>query len=439
MKFLYPRFFMIFFLSLQEITRYMKIAFLTSYSRSLFIVCVLVAGMFVTLLPMQAQISDRVFKTDYKIDPNKKGELSVELDNISFFKDNEYAGSFLKGYSLPGLWVQPKAVYYPLDNIKLEAGLHLLRYWGANKYPNYAYQDIAKWKGNQYQKGIHVLLFFRAQVALSDHVDIILGDLYGGANHNLIAPLYDPELNLTADPEMGLQLLYKSRVFDMDAWVNWESFIFNTDTHQEAFTVGLSTRVKFNQPDSRFHFYLPIQGVVQHRGGEIDTIFTNSVQTLMNGAVGIGGVWNTGHTIFKNVNVELDATGYYQQAGKIWPFDTGYGLYARASADICDFRVKASYWSCKDFISMFGSPFYGAVSTKVEGATFDAPSMVYLGVEYSRVLGKGFSLGVDLDVYQSLSTTIHRPDAGSAPLGSATSFSAGVYLRINPSFLIKKF
>ena len=42
----------------------------------------------------------------------------------------------------------------------------------------------------------------------------------------------------------------------------------------------------------------------------------------MNGAIGIGGVWNTGHRIFKNLNVELDATGYYQQAGEIWPFDS---------------------------------------------------------------------------------------------------------------------
>lgn len=71
-----------------------------------------------------------------------------------------------------------------------------------------------------------------------------------------------------------------------------------------------------------------MQGLVQHRGGEIDTIFNNSVQTLMNGAIGVGGVWNTGHRIFKNLNVELDATGYYQQAGEIWPFDSGYGLYA---------------------------------------------------------------------------------------------------------------
>lgn len=390
--------------------------------------------------PTHAQISDRVFKSDHRIDPKKKGELSVELDNISFFKDNEYTGQIMKGYSLPGLWLQPKAVFYPLSNIKLELGVHMLKYWGATKYPSAAYQDIAKWKGDQYQRSFHVLPYFRAQIALSDHVNIVLGDIYGAANHNLIEPLYNPELNLTADPEAGLQLLYDSRRFDLDVWVNWESFIFREDYHQEAFTVGLSGRYKINDPEARFHFYVPVQGLVQHRGGEIDTIYTNSVQTLMNGSVGVGSVWNTGNPIFRSVNLEFDAAGYYQQAGNIWPYGSGSGFYVRASADIYDFRVKTSYWNSDKFISMFGSPFYGAISTSNEGMAFDGQRMAYLGLEYSRSFGKGFSLGIDVDVYQHFSVNMYDPEInGAIKSGSATSFSAGIYFRINPSFLIKRF
>lgn len=398
---------------------------------------------FVNLLVIQAataQISDRIYKSDHRIDPERKGELSVELDNISFFKDNEYTGKIMKGYSLPGLWLQPKAVFYPLGNIKLEAGVHMLRYWGANKYPSLAYQDIANWKGDQYQRGFHVLPYFRAQIALSDHISFVLGDIYGGANHNLIEPLYNPELNLTADPEAGLQMLYDSRRFDLDVWVNWESFIFREDYHQEAFTVGLSGRYKVNDPESSFHFYVPIQGLVQHRGGEIDTIYSNSVQTLMNASIGVGGVWNVGNPVFRNVNLEFDFAGYYQQAGQIWPYDSGSGMYVRASADIYDFRVKASYWNSNKYISMFGSPFYGAVSTAYDGVTFEGQNMVYLGLEYSRSFGKGFSLGIDLDVYQHLPVNMYEKGVEAiSNAGRATSFSAGIYFRINPSFLIKRF
>lgn len=110
-----------------------------------------------------------------------------------------------------------------------------------------------------------MLPYFRAQMALSDHVNIVLGNIYGASNHNLIEPLYNPELNLTCDPEAGLQLLYDSKAFDLDVWVNWQSFIFREDVHQEAFTVGISSRVKYNDPASRFHFYTPVQGLVQHR------------------------------------------------------------------------------------------------------------------------------------------------------------------------------
>lgn len=95
---------------------------------------------------VRAQVEEKVCKTDYNINPERVGELSVELDNISFFKDNEYAGTVMKGYSLPGMWLEPKVVYYPLKNIKLELGAHALIYSGAYKFPNYAYHDIAPGK-----------------------------------------------------------------------------------------------------------------------------------------------------------------------------------------------------------------------------------------------------------------------------------------------------
>lgn len=403
-----------------------------------FISCACMTLYLLFSMNLSAQIAEDVYYTDTHIYPDKKGELSVELDNISFFKNNEYAGDVQAGYSLPGLWLQPKAVFYPLENIKLEAGLHLLIYHGANKYPSAAYKDIAYWKGNQYQKGTHLLPFFRAQIKLSDRIDLVFGNIYGGQNHNLIDPLYNPELNLTADPEAGLQFLYNSRIFDADVWVNWESFIFRDDTHQEAFTVGLSTRFKLNDPQSKFHFYIPLQGLAQHRGGEIDTLLTNSVQTLMNGAIGLGASWNTGHSVFKKAQLELDAAGYYQQAGSIWPFDDGYGIYAKATADIYDFQIKAAYWNSDKFISMFGNPFYGAISTKDKNITFQKPQMIYFGVEYSRKFGKGFALGIDLDVFQRLSGKIQEADQIRST-GSNTSFTVGAYLRVNPSFLIKHF
>lgn len=386
---------------------------------------------------LQAQINEKVFATDYRINPEETTELRLAFDNLNFFKNNEFDSDFLKGYTLPGFWAQFKLTYQPLDILRLEAGVHLLRFWGSNKYPNYAYQDIARWKGNQYQKGFHALPYLRAQLKLSDHFQLVFGDIYGGASHRLIEPLYNPELNLMADPEAGLQLLHHSRFINADIWVDWQSFIFDMDTHQESFVVGLSSRIKYNKEEAAVHFYSPIQALAQHRGGEIDTITTNSVQTLMNGAAGVGAIWNINKGKLKNINVELDATGYYQQAGNIWPFDSGMGVYARASAEIADFNIDAAYWRCDDFISMLGNPFYGAASTSKSGHTFKNPQMLTFGIEYSKSFGKGSSFGVDLDVFRHLSTTVYTPE-GSLNKKASSSFSVGAYLRLNTSFLIKR-
>lgn len=384
-----------------------------------------------------AQVEKNVYRTDYRLSPEDTGGLFAELDNISFFKDNEFEGEVLEGYSLPGLWLQPKLVYQPLGNVRLELGLHALIYSGAYKYPNMAYQDIAVWKGHQFQKGSHLLPFFRAQLGLGK-VNLVLGNLYGGSTHRLIMPLYNPELNMTADPEMGLQLLLDTRAYHLDVWVNWQSYIFRNDTHQESFIFGVSSQVDFTPEESRIHLYSPIQATIQHRGGEQDTLMTNSVQTLMNGAVGAGITWNTDCKVLKRLNVEADILGYWQQAGKLWGYDKGLGLYAAAGADLKDFSVKTGYFYAKKFISLLGSPYFGAASTRNKGALFDKPQTVFASAEYSRTFGRRYGLGIEVEVFHSMPGKMIAADGTVTSPGGATGFSVGVYFRINPRFLLKK-
>ncbi len=400
--------------------------------------CLLVLVFIGGVIPAKAQLVERVCRTDYKISPERKGELLLELDNISFFKDNEFAGTVIKGYSLPGLWIQPKFVYYPLKNIKLEGGVHMLWFSGAYRYPSVSYQDIALWKGEQYQKGAHLLPFFRAQISMKS-VDLILGNIYGGSNHGLIAPLYNPELNLTADPETGFRVLAGAPGSIWMLGLIGRVLSFGMILIEEAFTVGLSTRFKLNAPSSTFHCYIPLQILAQHRGGEIDTIRESSVQTLMNGAVGAGVTWNIDRRILKRVNVELDAAGYYQQKGELWPYHKGIGVYSSAFVDLGNFRVKMGHWICNDFITMFGIPYFGTVSTKKEGITYDKPQTLLCSIEYSRMFGKHYALGLKADAYQFFPGTMRSANGELTSPGSTTSFSVGVYFRINPSFLLKNF
>ena len=201
------------------------------------------ALLLLTTANAEAQVSARIdsllFENSHRIDSASCGELRLNFDALCFFRDNEYKGYLSKGYTLPGYRLQPTVSYQPLKNLRVEVGVSMLHYWGANKYPNLNYSDIATWKGDQTQTGFHLLPFFNVQLAVSRNFNLILGNIYGGANHRLIEPLYNQENALSADPEMGVQMQWQTKPLDFDMWVNWESFIFDKDTHQEAFTFGL--------------------------------------------------------------------------------------------------------------------------------------------------------------------------------------------------------
>lgn len=386
-----------------------------------------------------AQADRRLFSPSHHLPVDREqGDLLFELNNINFLKNNEYAGRVMAGYSLPGFYLQPRVSYYALKNLKLELGFHTLNYHGANKYPAVAYSDIAHWKGEEYNN-IHILPWVRAHLQISDNVNIVMGNIYGGANHNLIEPLYAPELNLTADPEVGLQVLVDTRPFRLDAWINWQSFIFRDDTHQEAFTAGFTSQYSILGDDESEtnQLYLALQGLAQHRGGEIDTLTESSVQTIMNGSAGVGWRIKTPGDKVKNLRVEYHLTGYYQQAGNLWPLENGYGHYLMAAVDVADFYFKTGYMYSKDFISAYGLPLFGSLSTKETGARFDSSQLLTFSMAYTKPLGKGFALGIDANIFHRLPTHILPPETGVwEEAKGSTAFDVGIYLRITPSIFL---
>lgn len=389
---------------------------------------------------VSAHIDSLLFENSHRIDSASCGELLLNFDALCFFRDNEYKGCLSKGYTLPGYRLQPTVSYQPLKNLRVEVGVSMLHYWGANKYPNLNYSDIATWKGDQTQTGFHLLPFFNVQLAVSRNFNLILGNIYGGANHRLIEPLYNQENALSADPEMGVQMQWQTKPLDFDVWVNWESFIFDKDTHQEAFTFGLSTRFKANRPERRTHVYFPLQVVMQHRGGEINPeAEQRQVKTWMNAAAGVGVTIRTDNSILTRLNAEADVAYYRQMTGALLPFDNGKGLYLKAEADIWRFCLRGAYWDSSKFISIFGNPLYGSVGIHNRDFQMQRNRTVCAQLSYAQELGKGFSWGVQADVFNTLPTDNFVVGDKVYNNNNKVSLAAGIYLRVKPSFLLKKF
>lgn len=394
-------------------------------------------------LSLHAQIDSLVFIADSAhVRPEEKGELRASVDALAFFRDNEYnSADVTRGYTLPGMWLMPTVSYQPLRNLRMEVGAYMLHYWGANTYPNANYTNLAGADAQSTSKAFHCTPMFRANLQIDPHVNIVLGTLYGRSAHGLVEPLYNPEMNLTADPETGLQVIWHNHWINFDAWVNWQNFIFKDDDEQERFTFGLSTHFLPSRHAARVKWYLPLQLLMHHRGGEINPDAPNrGVKTWLNAAAGAGLKVPLRTRVPITLGGEVVGTYFSQQKGTDLPFNSGYGLMAKAQAKIWHFEVTAGYWQAHRFISVYGSPLFSTVSNSKSNTTIDHPHMVFAHIAYAQSLGHGFSWGVQLDVDQHWQRGIdNRTENLYTQPASTTDFAAGIYLRMTPSFLIKKF
>lgn len=380
-------------------------------------------------LVVHAQMWQELATSPYRLDTADVRALRVQLESLSFFRDNEYEGHLAQGYSLPGLWVQPKLTYMPLRQIKVELGLQALIFNGANRYPNYVYHDIATWKGNQYTSGAHLLPWFRAQADFK-RLTVVLGHIYGGQNHGLVAPLFNPETDLTQDPEMGLQLLWDRPHLHADIWLNWQSYIFKEDTHQEAFTVGMNWKTLIGPADRQVRWYLPVQLVAQHRGGEQnDNALIRTVQTVYNASIGGGMEWQAGRRALRQVRAEANALYAYQQTGNLWSFKNGTALHVGTELNLWDkLDVGVScFHAPKHFVSLYGSHFYSTTSVR-DNLDYGRLTTAEAHVRFHHTFAQGYTIGADAEAFETW-------QAGKNML----NFSFGAYLRVSPSFLLKRF
>lgn len=399
-----------------------------------------IAAMLVFCLNMRAEndIDKSLFGEKTELKHKDKGKLTLDIDNLNFFHNNEYWGRRTSGYTLPGFYLKSTIGYQPLKNVKVDAGVYLRHYWGANGYPSYHFRDVLRTVRGNRERAIQARPYIRAQVELSKYVNMVFGNIYGGVNHNLPTPIYSYERELTEYPETGLQLLVKSRYFDMDTWINWESFIFRDDNHQEAFTFGVSTKTKVNRPKSKVHVNFPVSVVFQHRGGEIDTIPDHRVQTWMNLSASVAVDFNFRSKVFRKITVEGTASNYMELEDNLMPFEKGWLFYAKASADIWRFRAGVSYWVANDFISLLGNPYYGAIHVPYDGKRFDSPQVGAINIEYNQNFGKFCNLGIRSDLYFTRDCKAILQNGETFTEKSNIGFAAGAYLRIHPSFVLKK-
>ena len=58
--------------------------------------------------------------------------------------------------------------------------------------------------------------------------------------------------------------------------------------------------------------------------------------------------------------------------------------------------------------------------------------------EYAHKLGEGFAWGIQVRMFRQFGCHLHAPEEGWQREKATTNLAAGIYLRLCPSFLLKR-
>jgi hypothetical protein len=311
------------------------------------------------------------YNQNFKTQPLNKGpirwkdsaSLYFEYSNTNFFKNNEYSNDILNGYTLFGFNAAPELSYYLSENTKIKGGANFLKYFG--------------------EKGFHEIKpLFQVEQKFSSNLSLIFGSIKNSNCHDLISPLYNPELLLIDPTEYGLQFLFQNKRFDIDLWLDWQRFITEKSDFQEEFITGFNSEIRLLSDNAPIKLLFPTQMVIKHKGGQIGNQ-EEPVSTLVNTATGVGLKLPL-KTDDNSLKFETLITGYHKITDKSnEPFNKGLGLFSRLNFRINAFDLHFSYWQGSNYISVAGDPIYQSYSLKKD-KKMPKRKILKSGLQYSQ-------------------------------------------------------
>ena len=372
------------------------------------------------LVDAQSYLPVATDSTDFQL----KG-LYLDIDNLSFVKNNEYYNLIADGYTLLGNKLDIQSIYKPHKNYQVAAGLMLLKYYG---------KDV-------FSKAIP---YFSLQINYRKN-SFYIGKLVTRDRHHLSIALYGFESLLDKRSiENGLEHRYKNRHWETDTWLDWEHFIFKNDTTRERLNFGQTTTYR-----KRFHNFelqIPLQFYILHRGGQINV---RKKGNGVNNALVIGNM-SAGVSLIKILAQEQKAGiqfHYYayrlnsdQAEELIFTDGSAYNLgvfYSRKT-----WAVNLNYWKSNHFVAPKGDDMFQSISRRVEKYadengriipvfyrhTEPERSLVYANIRFGKTIFKDLYLGFGVDVYYQLNDAQIESPVYSSRVVNQLDFATGLYL-----------
>lgn len=354
------------------------------------------------------QLDNRVFEDRMKMDEADSSKLFLGINLLGFGKDNEYDYStdpVITGYTLFGYQLNPYLSYHITRNIRVDAGVYLQKDFGNSKYSTISPTLSVKYRHRNFS--------------------LIFGNLEGSLNHRLIEPLYDFERVLNNRLENGLQAQIIRDDLFFDAWVDWRKMIYPNDPGQEQFTTGLNVSKRIFTL-GRTQLFLPIQGVINHHGGQINFSYSGPIQTLFNSAVGLE-VRHPSTGVIRETRLNGFYVYYKTLTNPlIQPFKDGSGAYFNATLSTkYGLDIMGSYWQGHEFVTIEGGKIYPSVSVDNYTHQQHVMKLVILRLLYN------------IQIMDGLTATARLEPNYDIPVHNF-QYSYGIYLNFRDRFFLWK-
>jgi len=265
----------------------------------------------------------------------QKGKEKIDFNfrAETYFKNNEYAT--IPGYTLSGYNVFPSFEYRYQDKAKIVLAGLFTRYSG----------DESFHKSSP---------FLEIEVNLSEKFSATLGNFF--VEENLITPLQEQEKRFEDFHKSGVKFKFENEANKYLLWIDWQKFIFPQDDKQEEFAVGCYGKTKLLGD-----LYLPFQGVITHKGGEIDSakiVLKDSLQEAP-----IQSVFSLSPGLGYSLCPSLQIEGYYLRFSEATGVkrllaSEGNGFYLLARFHAKKNNLILSYFSADDFYCSQGNELF---------------------------------------------------------------------------------
>lgn len=331
--------------------------------------------------------------------------LYFNFHNTNFLWNNEFFNDVVEGYTLIGYHITPSFEYHFSENIKVEAGVHLLQYSGLDKFSE-------------------AVPIYRATYHKNDFA-FVMGSLYGTINHKLPNPISNFENYLTNNIENGVQAIWNKDRFNLDIWLDWQNFIFIDDSTQEKLVSGISAETTFLKSNS-WELSTPAYAMIMHRGGQIDTSQANML-TAMNYGLGLQVKKHFNYRFLNSVQAKFQFLGFTDNSPTVESiYKSGNGYLSELRLTYKESYLQFGHWYADRFLSLQGHPIYQTESVK--GSEFNTlqRNLFTSKLNYSQNIYRGIYLGVIAETFYDL-------------YEGNFDFTTGISLVIKQSFFLKRF